>query len=331
MDFLKAERRGLIIAFLATLLLGIAIAIKLSNEGFLGFPLFGGVSSLALFGFIYFVAMLTQAQKFIGDITQKKPAIIFVLPTVLSLIYLWYSFSTEAIQWDYVLRIIGYTFLPTIAIFTVNQETQRLTWQDFLFLIIIWIPVDEAWVQESFPWPAGIGKHAYTIPVGVTLAILLSGGFRRLKGLDFHWNVGAKSWGISVLHLLAFLAFAIPVGLATDFLAYNPRDGGISGWVVSIIATAILVAVPEEVLFRGIIQNLLQKTFQKPWIGWVLASVIFGVSHINNTPSPDWRYIFLASIAGLFYGLSYNKSGSLIPAVMVHTGVDVVWINLFYK
>jgi len=60
-----------------------------------------------------------------------------------------------------------------------------------------------------------------------------------------------------------------------------------------------------------------------------VTALIFGASHLNNGPSPDWRYFLLATIAGIFYGRAYLQSGGLMAAVCVHTLVDVVWGAFF--
>ena len=92
------------------------------------------------------------------------------------------------------------------------------------------------------------------------------------------------------------------------------------------------VAIPEELLFRGIIQNLLTK-FIRIKYNWIfslsIASVIFGVAHYNNFSTPDWRYVFLSTIAGAVYGFVYIKSGKTTVSALVHTGVNFIWAILF--
>ena len=82
--------------------------------------------------------------------------------------------------------------------------------------------------------------------------------------------------------------------------------------------------------FRGVVlQNLLSQTFKNQWVGLAVASVIFGLSHILHAPYPNWKYVFLATIAGLFYGHVWMKTGSLFPGALVHALVDVSWHILF--
>jgi len=60
-----------------------------------------------------------------------------------------------------------------------------------------------------------------------------------------------------------------------------------------------------------------------------LASLIFGLSHIFHAPYPNWKYVLLASIAGLFYGHVWMRTGSLLPGALVHGLVDITWHVLF--
>jgi membrane protease YdiL (CAAX protease family) len=58
--------------------------------------------------------------------------------------------------------------------------------------------------------------------------------------------------------------------------------------------------------------------------------VIFGFAHItNNGVFPNWRYVLLASIAGIFYGRTWRKTGSIFPSAILHALVDTTWHLLF--
>ena len=46
-------------------------------------------------------------------------------------------------------------------------------------------------------------------------------------------------------------------------------------------------------------------------------------------PVPNWRYVLLATIAGLFYGRAWMKTAPLTPAAIIHALVDTTWFALF--
>jgi membrane protease YdiL (CAAX protease family) len=83
--------------------------------------------------------------------------------------------------------------------------------------------------------------------------------------------------------------------------------------------------VPEEFLFRGLIQNLLSRWLGVP-LGLALASVVFGLSHL-----PDPRYAVLATIAGVAYGWVYLRTEKVTASAVTHALVDTVWVILLRR
>jgi membrane protease YdiL (CAAX protease family) len=88
--------------------------------------------------------------------------------------------------------------------------------------------------------------------------------------------------------------------------------------------TFLLVAIPEEIFFRGVLQNLLESRFGRGR-ALALASVLFGLGHFNKGATFNWRYVILATIAGVFYGRAWREQRQILASVITHTAVDVVW------
>lgn len=89
-----------------------------------------------------------------------------------------------------------------------------------------------------------------------------------------------------------------------------------------IVVTAILVAPAfEEMLFRGLFQSMLRSHLQRPWLSIVISSVLFATIH--EFPA-HWPALFALSLC---MGYSYEKSGSLIRPILIHSlfnGIVVV-------
>ena len=134
------------------------------------------------------------------------------------------------------------------------------------------------------------------------------------RKVEWVWGVGA---------CLAFLALAIPIALATGFAQPGLNPTPTVEQVLSLVLLFWLTAMPEEVLFRGTIQGLIEKV-TRPWIALAVASVIFGLAHF-----PDWRYILLATLAGGAYGLAYLQTRNLAAPILTHFLVDAVWRVFF--
>lgn len=94
--------------------------------------------------------------------------------------------------------------------------------------------------------------------------------------------------------------------------------GAWSAWELGVLAG--VAGFSEEVLFRGVIQAGLENWLGSG-LGLVLTAVLFGLMH------PITRlYILLALIIGLWLGLLWIWSGSLVAPVVAHALYD--WVAL---
>jgi uncharacterized protein len=165
--------------------------------------------------------------------------------------------------------------------------------------------------------------------VGVALATFVL--VRRLNGIGYSIGWG-RNWGLYVLaSFLLFACIAIPLGLKMHFIVFAAQWRHWSSYLGLSLAILFFTAWPEEFLFRGLLQNFLSKASKSDLAGWWTASVLFGFSHITNMGFPNWRYVILASLAGLFYGWTWRKTGSIFASALVHAAVDATWHFLFHS
>ncbi|VVN27986.1 hypothetical protein PS639_04637 [Pseudomonas fluorescens] len=90
----------------------------------------------------------------------------------------------------------------------------------------------------------------------------------------------------------------------------------------------LLVTLVEEALFRGYIQGgLTQRLKHLPYgehLALLLAALLFGLAHWGA----GWQWVFLATLAGIGYGLAYRYAG-LAAAVATHFGLNLLHFGLF--
>jgi membrane protease YdiL (CAAX protease family) len=88
-------------------------------------------------------------------------------------------------------------------------------------------------------------------------------------------------------------------------------------------AASVPVAIKEELLFRGIVQNLLETRFGL-LAAVVATNILFVVWHIGVVPPSLWAFsqIFLA---GSLLGFVYAKSGSIALAIGLHALYDAIF------
>ena len=84
-------------------------------------------------------------------------------------------------------------------------------------------------------------------------------------------------------------------------------------------------AVPEEFLFRGLIQNVFARIVGRG-AALIAASVVFGLAHL-----PDLRYVALATLAGVAYGWVYARTGKITASALTHAAVDWIWVLLLRR
>jgi membrane protease YdiL (CAAX protease family) len=203
------------------------------------------------------------------------------------------------------------------------------TWQDFLTVAGVWLFVKFGPTHWMWPYPGGRLAYVFTVLMAVNVALACFLLVRRAKGVGYSMGWG-KNWGLYVLgSFVLFGCVAIPLGIRMRFIAFDPQWGNWRGLLLGSLGILFLTAWPEELLFRGLLQNFLARASKSEFAGWWTASMLFGLSHITNLGFPNWRYVILAAIAGLFYGWTWRRTGSIFASALVHAGVDVTWHFLF--
>lgn len=223
--------------------------------------------------------------------------------------------------------LAAYVLVP-LALLSLSSGTDP-GWNDYVALVAIALPVKLGILYNLWPYPDGHIAHVMTVLLAMSVAITGFLFIRRLDGMGY--SLGwAPHQGFAVLAgFLAVAMVAIPAGLAIHFLHWAPGHAGWKSLPLAAIGIFFLTAWPEEFVFRGLLQNMLSRSFKSDGAGLFVASLIFGLSHIANGGFPNWRYALLATFAGLCYGWTWRKCGNIFGSALVHAAVDLVWHALF--
>jgi hypothetical protein len=203
-------------------------------------------------------------------------------------------------------------------------------WQDYLAMIAIFLPMKLRVLSVLWPYggPAVAPIATMLFAVSVALGIFLF--VRQYEGVGYNIVWGRNAMLVVLLHFGLLAVIVIPLGSALHFIQFDPSQAHWKGLPGEALLIFLLVAWPEELLFRGLLQNALSRAFSSEDAGWFSASAIFGLAHItNNGVFPNWRYALLATIAGIFYGHTWRKTNSIFTSAIVHTLVDTTWHLLF--
>ena len=79
-----------------------------------------------------------------------------------------------------------------------------------------------------------------------------------------------------------------------------------------VVIVALIPAVCEELLFRGLVQGNFEKGSPKPWLGFIITGTIFGVYHLN-----PFAVVPLIAL-GIYFGYIVYHSKSIIVAIIGH-------------
>jgi membrane protease YdiL (CAAX protease family) len=198
----------------------------------------------------------------------------------------------------------------------VTGKRQRVPVWELAVVFALWLPI-EFRVLPPLPLPAPNGVDMRKL-VGLVEAMYLFLVARPLGGIGYTYRLTARDATTAVAAFLVYAVIAIPIGLATGFIGWQPRldpTHVLGGPLIIYLVTG----VPEEFLFRGLLQNVLTG-WLGPRAGLVIASIIFGLAHL-----PDLRYVLLAAIAGVAYGYVYRRTQRITASAITHALVDGTW------
>ena len=170
------------------------------------------------------------------------------------------------------------------------------------------------------------GMHLSLGPlVAIVLALFLLVVVHPLRTFDVRLGLALREVGLALAAVAALALIAIPLGFAIGFLSIQSRWLGITHGLLRLLGLILFVGIPEEMLFRGTIQEAFSRIWS-PRVGLVLGSVVFGLLHMfKHVTHPNWGYGVLATAAGLAYGWVYQRTGKLAAAALTHSAVDWIW------
>ena len=285
--------------------------------------------ALGVFAALFAVQVGFAAEGVSGRLAAALHPLRGMLPLAPFLVYLAYVLGTGLFSWRAAAIALAYALVPAALLLSAGDRAAPGRWQDYAAALCIWFPAELHILQTAFPYPPAGLSHplwaAYAITVGLIAFLLV----RRLEGIGYSvaW---APGWGFVVLANLAWFAvLAIGVGQWIGFIHFAPSMDRLKALPLTALGILVFNAWPEEFLFRGLLQNLLSTTLRSDVAGLLVASVIFGLAHLNNGGFPNWRYALLATFAGIAYGTAWMKTRSIFASALVHAGVNTLWFALF--
>jgi len=255
----------------------------------------------------------------------KSRAARILLPSALGLPALLFNLFEPVHHW---LPVIWMFMLPVILaiLLETSSHAPKITWQDAVVLaslVAIYMThlLQPAWQED--------GLAALPKLYVADLVLYLYGVVRSLEGMGYSFIPTRRAVWIGLREWLFYAPIGIGLGLALHFIHFHRGVPTAIAALAAIFGTFLLVAIPEEMFFRGILQNLLETRFGR-YGGLLIAATLFGLSHFNKRAVFNWRYVILATLAGIFYGRAWRANRQILASVITHTAVDVVW-SLWFR
>jgi uncharacterized protein len=257
---------------------------------------------------------------------RGQPARLFTLPALLIAVFCFCAWRSGALNLPLALLIIAYTLVPTVLIFVQGADAGPATWLDFIVILTLWLPVELNLGSQWIPKHAQSFLHTVAYGVALTLALVLFLAFRGMKGMKCNLPSRVMDFIDPLIAFAIVAPILIGLGIALAFIPWfhMPASLSAAGLAKTFGIIFVATALPEEILFRSLIQNWLMQKFGSTTAVLVVASLIFGCAHVNNGPQafPNWRYVILATIAGFAYGKVFQRASSATASMALHALVD---------
>lgn len=169
----------------------------------------------------------------------------------------------------------------------------------------------------------GLGKYVLlaVMPVTMILIVVIAG---LISNLDFKNALKIKRFNIKrmIMCIMLYMAGYILSNFIVNFISlvfpsivsdYSAVVDvlTIDNILLGLLFTAVLPALAEEILFRGVLLNSFNKKWGK-FVAILASSLVFGIYHMN------WLQGIFAFLLGLILGYSYLMTGSLWVPIIIH-------------
>jgi membrane protease YdiL (CAAX protease family) len=249
-------------------------------------------------------------------------------PAALSIPYLMVSLGADTLRWGW---FAVYAALPVLIAVLLWQAArvdpgQLGNWRDFLILATLGLAVDLRWFEGAWPTHLAIFNKVLLLDAGIYGFVLL----RQLEGTGFNLRLRRSDFAIGLREVAFYFPIALVLGLSLGFLHVHKVLPGVTAIATAWIFTFFFVAVPEELYFRGWLQNLLTKRMGRhPAL--IFTACLFGLAHFNKrTTGFNWQYVLLAAFAGIFYGRAWMQDRRVGTSAVTHATVDAIW-SLWFR
>lgn len=246
-------------------------------------------------------------------------------PALLCIPYVLVSAGAGSFRWTWCAL---YALLPAAMAaicFVANRGAARTFYPELALLALLGLAVDLRWFERAWPAHLSIFNKMLLLDAGIYAFAAL----RPIEGAGFDLRLRLRDLAIGLREVLFYLPLALVLGLGTGFLHAHGSGAHPAHIPVQFAAawffTFFFIAVPEELFFRGWVQNLLERRLGRNG-ALIATAMVFGLAHFNKRAVHfNTRYVIMAAIAGVFYGRAWRQNRRVGASAVTHATVDSAW------
>lgn len=183
-------------------------------------------------------------------------------------------------------------------------------------------------------WDTAWGTLLQTVYMDIAFVIIFVWYYKRLNKQHLFQKPSTKTLkyvsvcvviGVVTLFLLSgilnyFQLFVKKLGIAPPDLPYNIKST--KNYIISLVSLALLPAVCEELLFRGVIVNALKH--KGHWFAIIFSSIMFAIFHFSP------HQLLYPICFGLILGIVYLKTHNIIFPILLHFINNALSLSIQY-
>ncbi|GIP58558.1 type II CAAX endopeptidase family protein [Paenibacillus sp. FSL W8-0186] len=216
------------------------------------------------------------------------------------------------------------------------------SWREFVLLLLLEFVFVMAVVKYGAQrlYLSWLGNPLYSgMLTGLTIAIVLLAGLNyiALRPQRLTWaEIGlrrfpAKDWGRILIWILVLVVLSTGAMLLTNLFGNTVSNSKTESlqqnvtWftvLLAVISAGVISPLYEELFYRGFMYRWLQARAGVGW-GIMISSLIFTAAHY-----PTMNAMPVNFIAGVVLAWAYEKTGSVVPAMIIHGVTNTIAVLL---
>lgn len=232
---------------------------------------------------------------------------------------------------------ILYALIPSLLQLSKPKDYNSLHSElaDLFTVLLIWLPLEFKLLSTDLS-PTG----KVTVWGLLTAALTIVNCFTVLRPfsklahareLGYSFKVSPVEIMTAVVFGIGSIAIAVPLAALIGFARIRSPPRLEPSKEFAAFLGLFMSAITEELLFRGLIQNMLeQRLGQESVVALLIASGAFALAHLRKAKvgfeAPNFRYAATAFVSGIACGLAWRYTGKVTTSALTHAvGGYTMW------